>query len=174
MPDSESGDDRVIFGVDLGTRRIAVASADHSYLVELSLEGARSKRQFPQETDAGSELGRWVSEQLAPFGYGGHHFFVERPVTLRGRKQNIRTAVGQGLSAGAVISYLPGVTHVVENSQWKLEVVGNGHADKAEVRRWLEDRQPALAALCAGSEDGADAFCLSLYGQAALAQAGGL
>lgn len=173
MPDGKQGDG-VIFGVDLGTRRIAIACAEIEFLASCSLESDRNRRRFPQETDAGAELGRWAEQQLTQFGYDGHHFFVERPVTLRGPKQNVRTAVGQGLSAGAVIAFLPGATHIVENSSWKLEVVGRGDADKDAVTRWLEEHQPALAALCAGSQDGVDAFCISLFGGAALAQAGGL
>ena len=164
-----------IFGVDLGTRRISVAEAETGWLYECSLETTRLKRQFPTETDAGQQLGQLAADQIGVnFGYANHHFFCERPVTLRGPRQNIRTAVGQGLSAGAVIAHLPGTTHVVENSQWKLEVIGSGNADKDAIARWLADYQPALAAVCAQTQDGADAFCIALYGGAFLAQAGGL
>lgn len=157
----------MIFGVDLGTRRIALACPEAFFVWSANIDTARGRREFPDEIAAGAELGRQSLEAIAQFGYTGHVFYYERPLAgfLPGGKRNIRTAVGQGLSAGAALTFLPGERRQITSaSEWKKELCGNGSAKPADYRRWLEEHQPSLAALCGQDEDRSAAFCIGLYG----------
>lgn len=158
----------MIFGVDLGTRRVALACPEASWVFAASLEGARLKREYSHEAEAGAELGaRAAMAVYEAFGYaGGHQFYWERPLV----HPNARTAIGQGISFGALSTHLPGTLYEISNSQWKKALCGSGNADKDAIRGWLEEHQPALAALCGENQDLIDATCIGLYG-ADLAQA---
>lgn len=100
----------------------------------------------------------------------GIELFYERPVTGAGPKRNIRTAVGQGISAGAALAHLPGTPYEVSSTQWKKELIGSAHAKPDVYQRWLADHHPALAEACGADEDLAAAHCIALW--AALAQGG--
>jgi len=162
-----------VIGVDLGTRRVALACPEHQLAFRTDLEKAAGRRDYPSEADAGRSLGAqcrtvvitWIAEGLSPWGL---EFWFERPVTHAGPRRNVRTAVGQGLSAGALLGQLPGSLHEVSNTQWKKELIGDHHATPAVYRGWLEAHHPALAAICGEDEDLAAAHCIALW---ALAQA---
>lgn len=85
---------------------------------------------------------------------------------------NTKTAIGQGLSAGALLGCLPGTPMECSNSQWKKELIGRGNAKPDEYVRWLADHHPSLAALCGEDEDLAAAHCIALW--AGLAQGSSL
>lgn len=164
----------MIFGVDLGTRRVALACPELCFVWSVDISNAAGKRDYPLEADAGFRLGQLAHR--AVIGLVGERrelkFFYERPVSGKGPKQNIRTAVGQGISAGATLSRLPGDLIEVSSSTWKKELIGHGHADKERCRAWLEEHQPTLAEACGEDQDAIDATCIALYGGVLLAQAG--
>jgi len=165
----------MIFGLDLGTRRLALACPDANWVYEKNLENAAGKRDYPSEEMAGIGLGLATAEALGEtFGFTGHEFFFERPIVGRPHG-NMKTAIGQGLSAGAVLAHLPGRLHQISHpSLWKKDICGNGNAGKDDIRAWLEATQPALAALCGASQDLIDATCIALYGGTVVASVGGL
>lgn len=161
-----------IIGVDLGTRRVALACPPAGWYWRADLEKAAGRRDYPSEVDAGRELGARARTAFLCSGISivGVDFYYERP--LLGRPHgNSRTAIGQGLSAGAVLSQLPGTLCVIENSStWKKELVGHGSADKGRCRAWLADHQPQIAEVVGEDEDLVDAACIALW--AAMAEAG--
>jgi hypothetical protein len=159
----------VIVGVDLGTRRLALACPTVQWCYRDDIERAAGRRDYPSEAEAGRALGARartaifcaVSEGVLPVL--GLEFWFERPVTHSGPRQNIRSAVGQGISAGAVLAQLPGTPYEVSSTQWKKELIGAHHAKPADYQRWLQDHHPALAALCGEDEDLAAAHCIALW-----------
>lgn len=156
----------MIFGLDLGTRRVAVACPEDLFTFEVSVEGARARREHPSEWDAGAEMGQRVAEEVyARYGLSAsHEFFAERPFPrTHGKGANPRTAVGQALSLGALATHLPGRLTAHEPRIWKKELLGNGNAGKDVIRTWLTTHRPALAA-AAGSQDLCDAFCIATHG----------
>lgn len=86
--------------------------------------------------------------------------------------RNTKTAIGQGLSGGALLAALPGSLHECSNSQWKKELTGDGRIDPDGYRAWLEANHPALASLCGEDEDLFAASCIALWAE--LAQGVGL
>lgn len=168
----------MIIGVDLGTRRVALACPDTQWSYRDDLERTAGRRDYPSEAEAGRALGaRCRTAILAAVSGGqlpllGLEFWFERPVTGAGPKRNIRTAVGQGISAGALLGQLPGTPLEVSSTQWKKELIGRGHAKPAEYVAWLADHHPSLAQACGADEDLAAAHCIALW--AALASRGDL
>lgn len=172
-----------VYGVDLGTRRLAIAcpAIELVWSVDLTVGpgSAARKRQFVTELEAGQELGRLVTEFLKDWDAGDGTalfdpvFVAERPI-LRTVRPNVKVAVGMGLSAGAALSRLPGRSVLLGHpSLWKKALCGNGNASKDDVRAWIEKRHPTLAEACGQDEDRFDAVGIAL-GSAALASAGDL
>lgn len=152
------------YGLDLGTRRLAVACAANGRFWVQKLPGS-GKKTVPIE-EAGFLLGQWLSDLYAVFPADTEaQFWAERPFVGRPHG-NVRTAIGQALTAGGVIAQAPGQVHLLEQAEWKRAVVGRGNASKADVAAWLAGAHPALSEAADGDQDVADAFCLSLYGQA--------
>lgn len=164
----------MIFGVDLGTRRLAIACPSAGYVWVDSLERAATRRDFATEVQAGSELGKRARLALlrAELAYAETNLFIaERPLLHR-HPPNVKTAVGMGLSAGAALADMPGRVVLLEHpSLWKKALCDNGNASKNDIRTWLETHHPACAALCGESEDAFDAVGIALGGSI-LASAG--
>jgi len=96
----------------------------------------------------------------------GAHIFCEEPLALK----NGRTTRMLGLAAGAIwAAHLDCdlFWHWVDVSHWKKAIVGNGNADKQQVRDWVQQNlgehweQPEDA-------DFYDAACLCAYGESVL------
>lgn len=157
----------MIFGMDVGTRRVALACPDDLFTYRLSLEGTRARREYPNEWDAGARLGEMLAEAVyARYGLSSadHEFFAERPFPrTHGKGANPRTSVGQALSLGAIATHLPGRLSAWEPRVWKKELLGNGNAGKDHIRDWLTTHRPALAA-AADTQDELDAFCIGTHG----------
>lgn len=168
----------MIVGLDLGTRRVAAACPEIGFIFSVDLdkgEGtARRKRDYPREPEAGYALGRQLCLALIRNGFAPAQelraqFYFERPLVGRPHG-NSRTAIGQGLSAGAVLSQIfpLGDLHQIDNSAtWKKELIGHGHSDKDRCRAWLQEHHPALAAVCGQDQDLIDAHCIALWAQLA-------
>jgi Holliday junction resolvasome RuvABC endonuclease subunit len=157
----------VIFGVDLGTRRIAIACPSTMFVWAVSLERAADRREFRSEVEAGSELGRRAVTAI--FEHHGRSvpkspwlFVAERPF-LRTTRPNVQTLAGMALSAGAALSQLPGRVDLLKHpSLWKKALCDNGGANKDEVRRTVTEREPTLATLCGEDENCFDAVGIAL------------
>lgn len=166
-----------IVGVDLGTRRIAAACPDVRFVWSTHLQGAADRRAYPSEVEAGFVLGTRLKQAMEDHRFPSKGlpllFVAERPF-LRTARPNVQTAVGMALSAGAALGQLPGRVSLVRHpSMWKKALCGNGNASKDDVRQFVTEREPALAALCGEDEDRYDALGIALAG-AALASDGGL
>lgn len=166
-----------IVGIDLGTRRIAASCVETGFVWSTHLQGAADRRTYPSEVEAGFVLGlrlkMAIEDHHFPTGGLPLLFVAERPF-LRTARPNVQTAVGMALSAGAALGQLPGRVSLVRHpSMWKKALCGNGNADKAEVRRVVTEREPALAALCGEDEDRYDSLGIALA-SAQLASDGGL
>lgn len=159
----------MIFGVDLGTRRVAIVQPESGWFYRDDLERAAGKRDYPTEVDAGRALGARVRSAILAgvsggrFSILGHHYVYERPVTLRGPKANVRTAVGQSLSAGALLCQLPGSNQECSASQWKEELLGDGAAKPADYVAWFQEHHPALAAAYEQDENLVAAHCIGVW-----------
>lgn len=151
----------MILGVDLGTRRIAIACIDAHFVWSASVESAKLRRENPTEMISGYRLGLLAAEALEQSGVRPTKLFYERPIVFK----NVNTAVGQALSAGALFSQLTGSPEqIYPSSVWKKEVLGHGNATKSDIRAWVEGAYPALAQGCAGVEDCYDAVAICHYG----------
>lgn len=155
-------------GVDLGTRRIALACPEVDFAFSDELKGVRLKRDYPGEWDAGYALGRRAALAMSRAGFLPGHavkFYFERPMSFK----SARTAIGQAFSAGAVFSQLVPFGHAIElsNTTWKKELIGHGNADKDTCRGWLEGNYPALAEICGEDQDLVDAHCIALWAELA-------
>lgn len=166
-----------IYGIDLGTRRLAIACPEIEMIWSANTEGSRDMRQFPSEFDAGCELGRRLLAFLFDWQHGeladtDDLFVAERPFVGRPHG-NVRTAIGQALSGAAALAALPGRVKFIEQALWKKALCDNGAASKADIRRWVEGRHPALSETCGEDQNRFDAVGIAL-GSAALALAGDL
>lgn len=93
---------------------------------------------------------------------GDHTIFVEEPV-LAGMR-NIRTTILIAETVGMILSYSRSV-YVVPVSSWKQKTVGDGHATKEMVEKWLEKDHPTYHRLCEHDSDLVDAAAICVYGQ---------
>lgn len=94
---------------------------------------------------------------------------------IQGASRNIRTGISMGMVAGALALTAQQVESIVVfigPSSWKKAVIGNGHADKETVARWLSSKHPSYFNACQRfkkPQDVMDATCLALYGSQRLA-----
>lgn len=146
----------MIYGVDLGTRRIAVVEPGSLHAAELWLPRLR-RGEAEDVQSALRALASWFITTVPPDA----EVWVEAPISGHG---NVRTAIRMAETCGAVLAAHVGRARKVNLSTWKARVIGHGHADKPTIRRWLTDHHPALATVCGESQDLVDAACVALYG----------
>lgn len=151
----------VIYGCDLGTRRIALMCPETGY--------AAAMRMRPRKEKTAPDFAAWDASVLAAFVR--EHvpreaiLFVEKAIA--GASGNRQTAIHMGIANGAVIGAHIGESHLVLPMVWKKAVVGHGHADKNRIREWLELTHPETSAACQDDQDLRDAACVALYGRIA-------
>lgn len=153
----------MIVGVDLGTRRAALACIDAGFVWSASLERVVDRKAFPSEITAGCQLGDLAGDALwDALVKEDVRFYYERPIVFK----NINTSVGQALSAGAFFAQLHGTfTQIYPSAVWKKEVIGSGNASKDDIRVWVEQQHPTLAQACQGIEDRFDAVAICEFGR---------
>lgn len=149
----------MIWGLDFGTRRVALACAETGFGTILRLKDS-GKNAVPIE-DAGRQMGQWLVDNL-PYD-PDPIFFAERPFVGRPHG-NVRTAIGQALTVGGVLAQAPGEIHLIEQAAWKKAVIGRGNASKEDIAVWLRTWHPTLSSAAHGDQDLVDAFCISLFG----------
>jgi Holliday junction resolvasome RuvABC endonuclease subunit len=144
----------VIYGIDVGMRRVAVACPERGEAWALKVPDK------VDHVDAMHFISAYVG-QLVPIAA---RVWIES--VIQGGNGNVQTAVKMGMTAGAIIGALPNrQVRLVAISSWKMAVCGHGGIDKDDVRWWLDESSPALAAACEGDQDRYDATCIALYGQ---------
>lgn len=141
----------MIFGVDVGYRRLAVVEPSARLTYEIRLP---TSTPFHHQV-----LGDWIRETIP----AGHQLWVESPI--QGASGDVQTCIKIAEIVGTVLANYRGETDKVAVSQWKKAVIGHGHADKDAVTDWLLEHHPALAEACQGSQDLRDAACVGIYGE---------
>jgi len=163
------------FGIDYGSRRIAVAS-----LVDLP-DGSLAHRiwvqRYGDDWDTYAvladvyDLVATRQQAFAPLVIA-----IESPIV--GASKNAQTAVKMSMMAGSIAAAAgkgsSGIV-LVPPSSWKASVVGRGNAGKHDVAAWLLDNHPHIYEECIRErtgkvdQDAVDASCLALYARSALA-----
>ena len=143
-------------GVDIGVRRIAIGSVHPAFSSSIDLGKKPGDRQYEVHM-----LSRWMREQPIR----GARLWIERPY-LSSSISNPDTSIAMGETVGVIrAAGLWSAVTMVHQSSWKAQVLGNGKADKDEIRGWVEREWPMLADLCLGVEDRYDAMCIGVYGK---------
>lgn len=147
----------MIYGVDVGMRRLAVASPDAGIFEKIDLG-----RKIGDRRQELLILSNWFDELIMP----GADVWVES--AIMGGAGNVQTAVKLAMTVGVLYaSPGPATMQTVAPSSWKAAVCGHGHASKDDVRAWVETHLPASATACADIEDLFDATCIAVYGRLA-------
>jgi Holliday junction resolvasome RuvABC endonuclease subunit len=158
-----------LIGIDLGTRKIAMALFVHRELVH-----AYAHESAP---DLARDIQLGV---LASFAHdlcllhGAASVWIEDTIIGNNRKYSIQLAEIKGAVMGNLsqLRLSQGTdVRLVDNKTWKKEVCGNGNADKAAVRDYIHASHPAYAPLCGDDQDLYDAACIGLYGLGVLERA---
>ena len=143
----------MIWGVDLGTRKLAFFALDALHTGSYVANVPVSNRGL-ELTDLQKQMCRILEIDPEPV------IFIEEPPKVR----NMRTFLHLAQTCGMVLSY-PARTYCVPVASWKKATVGKGNASKEEVASWFREEYPAHYDLCAGDQDRVDAACICLYGQ---------
>jgi len=159
--------DPVNIGIDVGMRRLAVASWDLGFAKSFELKAPTPAKPANRANEL-NQLGRWLWDVLMDHQVQPQHVvaWVERSY-VGNSVGNPATALALAETVGMVLStVLWGRAERVDASTWKMNLLGpgHGHASKGEVSLWLSLEWPQLYQLCE-TEDEKDAMCISLYGQ---------
>lgn len=162
-----SATDPVNIGIDVGLRRLAVASWDLGFAGHMELKAPTPAKPANRANEL-NQLGRWLWDVLMDHQVQPQHViaWVERSY-VGNSVRNPNTALGLAETVGMVLStVLWGRAERVDASTWKMNLlgVGQGHATKSQVDLWLASEWPQLYRRCE-TEDERDAMCISLYGQ---------
>jgi hypothetical protein len=147
----------VIWGCDIGTRKIALSCPDVVRLAAVELPKLRA-REIEDRVQDLERLSDFVREHVPP----DSSLWVEKPVP--NPKVSGLTAIHMGMVVGALARGHLGSTFLVLPHVWKKEVTGVGNLGKPAIRQWLIDHHPALAAACEDNQDLVDATCVGLFG----------
>lgn len=148
----------MIWGVDLGTRKIAMVGLPTS--VDVDLDPQCFTFEVDQTTRANelNVLARQFSERV----FYTDIIFIEEPPKVK----NMRTFLALAQTSGALLAVSTGRTYLIPVDTWKKKIIGRGGASKELVAAWLAEQQPELHQRSGGNQDLMDASCIALYGQA--------
>lgn len=147
----------MIIGVDIGVRRLAIASPTAIWATSLDLGTKPGVRHIEL-----GDLSEWLWMTLMTLGEAGQmDLVVEQPMLTHdsGVFESMSHTIGAVLSADTWHSAL-----VVHPSTWKSQLLGYGNADKADHEEWLYVNSPTLYNAC-DTEDEYDAMCIGLFGE---------
>jgi hypothetical protein len=143
-------------GIDIGKRRIAYSWPYWGIVDYMDLGKPGMRR------DAELRLMRdWVATKLPD----GVQIWIDKPLS-HGSGVGTVAAGGMNQTVSMVLSARAWTHEPIEvySSTWKAQVVGNHAAAKDDLRDWLIENYPALAAVCR-TEDECDATIVALYGK---------
>lgn len=163
--DSPEGRDQLlppqlIYGVDIGARRIAIAGPDFT-LAALDLRAPRTGMHRWTSKPEVHFLGGFLEAVIPPHAT----VWIENPVVQHGPAANIGTAIRMGMTVGALFARHAGPGYIIDQATWKAALLGNGHASKDEITAWLWAESPGDAEACNGDQDLVDACCIRRYGE---------
>jgi Holliday junction resolvasome RuvABC endonuclease subunit len=151
-----------LIGIDLGVHKIALALFIDAHLVQAYAHEAAPD--LPRDLQLG-ELASFAHD-LAHM-HGAESVWIEDTIIGNNRKYSIQLSQVMGAVLGR-LSHLRLTqaldVQLVDNRVWKKHVVGSGHANKEQVRNYIEVTHGAYAPLCGDDQDLYDAACVGLYG----------
>jgi Holliday junction resolvasome RuvABC endonuclease subunit len=157
-----------VVGVDLGTRKAAVAILVDGALDTVDAFVAREGLPRHEQLRLVSDYVFDVCEAVEP-----DYVFIEE--ALVGNNRNYSLMIAQCLGAvAAELSVLNADfgTEIIfsNNKKWKRRVIGNGNASKEMIKIWVEGQHPAYAMQCANDQDRLDALCIAIDGHRVVEQ----
>lgn len=161
----------IIIGVDPASTRLALVALlpSGSYVAQKIDNLSGGKKRSPWSPEACAAAATVTTQFVEVLRRSWHsesiHAVVESPVVGRAGP---RSTMVQSFTSGAVQSALvqAGATVQLVNVQsWKKDVIGHGHATKADVAEALRLRWPTLHTAAAADEDLLDAAAIALWGQ---------
>lgn len=165
---------RCVFGVDLGTKKVSVASASIRFKDDEFLIDNIAIHTWESVLNDYSLIWKEVREWLIPLiqsnlttgEYRSHYLpgtaFVEEPPFVRNHRTHLYLSAMFGVIMGTFASELVEPIGIPVSS-WKKTVIGNGNANKDLVRQAMIDKWPALAVNLL-LQDEIDALALLTYG----------
>ena len=170
-------------GVDLGIAKIAWAIHDGEKITGTGALNSGVGHRGEQIYRAVDYLDALVDE-LCQSHYGEDvaiNVFIEEPLIGNNRKYSMQIAQVYGAvlaqlayhsMEGVRDSRYPWVSvYGVNVGTWKKQVLGNGHADKEEIKNYIRVTYDGYADLCGHDQDRYDAACVCLYGVLVAARA---
>lgn len=159
----ETGLDRTYIGVDLGIRKIAYAVISDGELISTGAFVSEAVSRMVQLREIALYL-CYVIEDLKMAGVDAL-VMIEKPIIGNNRKYSMQIAE----TYGAVLSWLSNYETTLrvmaaDNKQWKKLVVGNGNANKEQIRNHINVVNERYPALCGHDQDRIDAACIGFYG----------
>lgn len=146
-----------VWAVDLAMSRLAFAFADlASQDVEVETLHIDSEFRDGQRLGLIDRQVRIYAQQVAPT-YPPVVVFVEQP---SGRFPKPQLSYAAGVVQAALHETLGCSVLTITSGEWKKQTVGVGNATKAQVGKWVRDRNPDVF-----SQDEADAYCIAYAGR---------
>jgi hypothetical protein len=142
-------------GIDVGKSRLAFAwPAVYSQAGSIDL----ASQKLPRSVEL-----QWLQAWLITKLPTGVQLWIDRPL-FAGTGTESGARLTETVSAVLTAQEWDYEPHMVFNMTWKSQVLGNTSASKDDIRRWVEENHPELAAVCQ-TEDEYDAMVIALYGQ---------
>ena len=140
-------------GIDIGKRRLAYGWPAFRLAGSIDLEAPG----LPRDRELRA-MQRWLCRHIP----SGVQLWVDQAFAGKGAV-SVAQDLTETISAVLTAQDWERSPIVVHQATWKSAVLGNHMADKDEIRGWLEENEPELAAACK-TEDEFDAMTIGLYG----------
>ena len=162
----------LIVGIDPSAKKIAIVAAVpilHVSYVSAQMLYKSDQRQTPQSIGKALDVMRDFLEWADGVAPNGERLaWVEDPLVGRG---GVVPTIKQAYVGGIIRGTLANAgfkVYGVNQSSWKKAVLGNGRAEKAQIKQHVKAMWPKIAGQIADDSDLADAAAINLYGQTVL------
>lgn len=169
----------VIIGIDTGARRLAICMLPEGS--EMPWFYWTEVKQTTDDVEL-HELQAWLDNLHV---YPADQVWLEKVVVPHGQARSLDAILRHAMTIGMVVATVGGV--LIAPATWKAQILGYGHANKDDIREWVQWTSPKVAAAIEALTSRADrradlydAYCIALHGDLAwrralgLDQAGGL
>lgn len=146
-----------VVGIDCGARRGAFFVSGPGLMTPVV---RRCEAGDPRVFYDLTQVSRWIDLAFAPW-----RVVIEAPIV--GASGNGQTAVKIAMAVGAIAAGFSCPVDLKAPASWKKEVIGHGHASKADVESFLRAHHPEITEVCSSYPakdrvDLYDAACLAL------------
>ncbi len=149
-----SDESTIDVNIDIGKARLAYGWPYWGMAGSIDLAGQKLQRHI--------EL-RWLQNWLVSKLPVGVQLWIDRPL-YHSTGLSSGERLTETVSAILTAQEWELAPIVIHSMSWKARTVGPPHADKDELRYWLAQNHPKLAAKCT-TEDECDAMVIGLYGK---------